>query len=134
LDKIFDNPETFSREELIKRVTWYDKKFGPYIEKRGLKNVKNLFRKPTGQEVISFFLMLMLLVMAWAYNYDTESCRKTIAENPECFGVTDSVGNLLINSTEFSGGNSNIPTCKDKSFVGPLQGNETYCNNLGVSS
>jgi len=69
-----------SRDELIKRVYWYDKKFGPYVEKKGLHNWKNLFRKPTLYECVILIMLLMALFMWWAYSHDMEECRKIVEE------------------------------------------------------
>jgi len=69
-----------SRDELMKRAYWYDKKYGPYIEKKGLHNWKNLFRKPTLYECIILIMLLMALFMWWAYNHDIEECKKIVAE------------------------------------------------------
>ncbi len=68
------------RHELMKRVYWYEKKFGPYIEKKGKHNWKNLFRKPTLHEWIILIMLTMSLFLWWAYNQDMESCREIIME------------------------------------------------------
>ena len=47
------------REELIKRVSWYEKKYGSYVEKRGVGNFKNLFKMPTMNEWIIFFMIII---------------------------------------------------------------------------
>ena len=45
------------------------------IEKRGLHNWKNLFKKPTGNEMIIFVLLLLTFFNVWAYNRDMQACR-----------------------------------------------------------
>lgn len=68
-------------EELEKRLCWYEKKFGPYIEKRGLHNWKNLFRKPTILEWTIFFLLILALLLGWTYQHDVSIYQKYILEN-----------------------------------------------------
>jgi|TARA_Y100000034_G_scaffold19770_1_gene22421 hypothetical protein len=65
-----------TREEIEGRLRWYERKFGPYIRKRGMHNIKNLFRKPNLQDWTILFMMVMLLFAAWAYNNDTANCRE----------------------------------------------------------
>lgn len=65
-------------EELEKRLDWYNKKYGSYIEKRGLHNWKNLFRKPTLQEWTILFMLIMALFISWAYQRDIELCRQAL--------------------------------------------------------
>jgi len=68
-----DDKITF--EEAKERLNWYEKKYGPYIKKRGVHNIKNLFRWPTLQEWIVLIMLILVLFMAWAYNNDTRECR-----------------------------------------------------------
>ncbi|GAG84749.1 unnamed protein product [marine sediment metagenome] len=82
--------ENLSKEELEKKASWYEKKYGPYIEKKGLHNWKNLFRKPTLLEYIILFMLLMGLFMTWAYIEDTAICRE-IVNNPVVFCSSQSV-------------------------------------------
>lgn len=49
------------------------------IESRGLHNWKNLFRKPTLQEYIILFLLLMFCVMGYFYSLETKICREYVA-------------------------------------------------------
>lgn len=65
-----------SREELEKRLNWYSNKYGPYIQKRGLHNWKNLFRKPNLQEWIILIMITMAMFIGWAYNHDISQCRE----------------------------------------------------------
>src|SRR3990167_3860271 len=71
-----------TKEELEKRIDWYGKKYGPYIEKKGLHNWKNLFRKPTLLEWTILIMLLMGLFMGWAYSYDVKQCRQVIQDLP----------------------------------------------------
>lgn len=48
------------------------------FEKRGMHNWKNLFRKPTLQDWIIFFMLIMLFVMSWAYKRDVQLCQETL--------------------------------------------------------
>lgn len=70
--------EGLSLEEYKKRLSWYDKKYGPYIEKRGLHNFKNLFRMPNLYELVIFFMLLLSLFITWAYNEDTKTAREMV--------------------------------------------------------
>lgn len=69
-------------DELTKRVKWYEKQYGPYIEKRGLtkQNVKNLFKWPTLQEWTILVLIMMALFLGWAYKTDINACYSFIDE------------------------------------------------------
>ncbi len=94
------NPEhfTISREELEGRLRWYEKQYGPYIRERGLKNWKNLFRKPTLQEWTILIMLILGLFMGWAYQRDVKVCQEFVSEieNNACafcsnFGTQDRV-------------------------------------------
>ena len=63
------------REQLEAKVKWYEKKYGPVIQKRGLNNWKNLFRKPNLYEWLILAMLLMALFMAWAYTHDIEATK-----------------------------------------------------------
>lgn len=65
-------------KELQKRVNWYEKKYGPYIEKKGLHNWKNLFKKPTLMEWTILVMIIMSLFIAWAYTQDVQACSEWI--------------------------------------------------------
>lgn len=84
-----------SRDELMKRVFWYKKKFGPYIEKKGLHNWKNLFRKPTLYEWVILIMVVMALFMAWAYSYDVGECKKIVKEFNTYLNPNYSYGNWI---------------------------------------
>lgn len=62
-----------------KRLEWYEKRYGPYIEKRGLHNWKNLFRKPTLQELTILFMIILTCISAYAYSYDVKECKTTLS-------------------------------------------------------
>lgn len=64
-----------SDDELLKRVTWYEKRYGPYIEKRGLHNWKNLFRRPTLLEWTVLGMLILVLFMTFAYQSDIKACQ-----------------------------------------------------------
>lgn len=71
-----------NEDELQKKLKWYENKYGPYYETRGIKNWKNLFRKPTLMEGTLFILMILMLFGAYAYNLDTKKCRETLKNLP----------------------------------------------------
>lgn len=73
--------KSLTDEEKIKRLRWYEKKYGAYIEKRGFHNWKNLFRKPTMYEWTILFMIIMALFIAWAYQRDIAVCRETIKKD-----------------------------------------------------
>jgi len=72
-----------TREELEKRVKWYDKNYGPYYETRGLHNWKNLFRKPTNYEWLILVIIILIIFAGFAYNSDIKTCRETLENIPE---------------------------------------------------
>ncbi len=93
------------RSSLLKRVYWYEKKYGPYVKKKGSHNWKNLFRKPTLQEWTVLFMLIMSLVLWWAYNQDMESCREIVKEcnnilNP-ILNYSDNWGNFSFNGSAY---------------------------------
>jgi len=64
--------------ELTKRLKWYENKYGPYVEKRGLHNWKNLFKKPTFMEMVVMALMVGYLIIAFMYFHDIKACKESI--------------------------------------------------------
>jgi hypothetical protein len=69
-------------EQLIKENDWYKKKYGPYVgENRGMHNWKNLFRKPTMNEWVILFMLVMGLFSAYAYKIDITACRDYYENN-----------------------------------------------------
>ena len=88
-----------SKEELEERINWYEKKYGPYIEKKGIHNWKNLFRKPTLNEWVILILMITGLFMGWAYSRDTALCRETI-EKYGNYQINWSIPGMEINFSE----------------------------------
>lgn len=67
------------KEELEKRLEWYESKYGPYVVKRGFHNWKNLFKKPTFQDWLILIMLIIGLFIGWAYNHDTKECRDFLA-------------------------------------------------------
>lgn len=51
--------------------------------KRGLHNWRNLFRKPSFQDWMILFMLIMVLFMAWAYQHDIEACQNIIKQYQE---------------------------------------------------
>ena len=100
--KAFELP----KEQLEARLRWYTKRYGPIQEKKGLHNWKNLFKKPTLQDCIIFFMLVMMLFVAWSYSHDINACREFYQENScdicneERFGdnpqANNPLGNLII--------------------------------------
>jgi len=67
----------------------------------GLHNWKQLFRWPSFQEWMIFFMLCMLLVMAYFYNVETQVCRETIKDLNDR-GLLDSNANYVpINEVDF---------------------------------
>ena len=79
-------------EELQKRLVWYETKYGPYIEKRGLRNWRNLFKKPSFSDILTLFLIAMALLLAYSYMHDIQVCRDYI-------GNQTAIKDLLYNTT-----------------------------------
>jgi hypothetical protein len=77
--------ELTDRQRQERKLRYYETKYGDYVEKRGLKNWKNLFRKPNLLEWTILFMLIMGLFLAWAYKQDVGSCQafiKEVNENP----------------------------------------------------
>jgi hypothetical protein len=49
-----------------------------YKTQIGMNNWKNLFRKPTIDDWVTLFILIMLLVAAFAYTTETKQCRETL--------------------------------------------------------
>lgn len=49
---------------------------------RGLKNFKNLFRKPTSNDWFVLFIIIMTIVGSYFYYEDTKTCRETLKNLP----------------------------------------------------
>ena len=71
-----------SIEEQEKRLKWYEKNYGPYIEERGLRNWKNLFKKPRMMDILILIILIGVLYTAWAYNEDVQMCQNTLRNLP----------------------------------------------------
>jgi len=80
MDKIivWDEAREAQFKQLEKENIWFRQKYGHYIEKRGLNNWRNLFRKPTLLEWTILFMLIMALFIAWAYQHDIKQCRETL--------------------------------------------------------
>jgi len=67
-----------NEEELKKRLDWYEKKYGAYFEKRGIHNVKNLFRMPNSYEWLILTILIFALFMSYTYGIETKTCREAL--------------------------------------------------------
>ena len=65
-----------------KKLDWFEKSYGPYIDKRGLKNWKNLFKKPTMRDLLILIILVGILLSAWAYKNDIQTCQDTLENMP----------------------------------------------------
>ncbi len=74
--------EELEEEELKKRLKWYEKSYGPYIKERGLRNWKNLFKKPTSMDLLLLFIIAMVLVSSLLYKEDVRMCHETLETLP----------------------------------------------------
>ena len=72
-------------------LKWYKNKYGPRIEKRGVHNWKNLFRKPTLNEWIVLFCVLFALTLTFFYNVDIKNC----------YGLVEDIFERPYNYSEF---------------------------------
>ena len=56
--------------------------------KRGLHNWRNLFNKPSFQDWMVLFMLIMVLFMVWAYQYDIGACKAMLDEcREQCYVV-----------------------------------------------
>jgi hypothetical protein len=66
------------------------------------QNVRKLFRIPSFNDLLMLFIIIMLLVVSWAYNRDVALCRSYIKNqqgkqlNPTVFNNPNSFTNLTI--------------------------------------
>lgn len=69
-----------NEDELKKKLEWYEKNYGPYIEKRGFysENFKNLFKKPRLNDWIVFVMLVLTLLTAFASYHDINTCHNTL--------------------------------------------------------
>lgn len=78
-----------------------------YTPKRGIENWKNLFRKPTLSEWIILFMMIGILVIAYAYQTETSSCRDFMKDiKLNCIKIVDAI-NKESSDSYFLGGEIN---------------------------
>ncbi len=94
-------------EELKKRLKWYEKSYGPYIEDRGLKNWKNLFKKPRMSDVLILVIVVAVLFVALAYKSDIQTCHDTLNNLPRevceaCSEFRTMVENQSLNEIPFN--------------------------------
>ncbi len=101
-------------EDFQKKLKWYESKYGPYYETRGIKNWKNLFRKPTLLEWSMFVILILMLLGAWAYNEDTKKCRHTLENLPR--EVCEACREFQTNSEAYED-RIQIPDFSNLSFV-----------------
>lgn len=73
------------KEEYEKRLAWYEKRYGPYIEKRGLHNWKNLFRMPNNYEWTILIMLLLGIFMGVIYGSEVSECRKCLQREVEAW-------------------------------------------------
>lgn len=92
---------------LRQKLSWYEKRYGPYIEKRGIHNFQNLFRKPTLMEWTILFMTFMALFIAWAYQTDIAACQETVTNLDAICRDLYSVEEVLNNT------NVSFPTIKE---------------------
>ncbi len=91
-------------ERKDKIIKWYEKRYGPYIEKRGIHNWKNLFRKPNIYEIVILFMLVMFFVLIFAYVHDIKAAFNngclTCLINPPAEAFTGLINTNF--STEYS--------------------------------
>ena len=69
-------PAAVPEEDKSRRICPYCKQ--EYEIKTGIENWRNLFRRPTMEDFITLFIIVMVLFAVWAYNADTAACRSVI--------------------------------------------------------
>lgn len=73
-----DDPLANPEEKPVNtRVCAYCKQ--PYQTKVGIQNWKNLFRKPTLDDLITLVIIVLVIASYYAYMADTKVCRETVA-------------------------------------------------------
>ena len=86
-------------DELKKKLAMYQDKYGEIYEKRGLHNWKNLFRKPTFNDWSIFFMLVMALFIAWAYQHDIQVCKDYVDRfQNDWMNLTNGTGELRLSS------------------------------------
>ena len=88
-------------QELEKRLKWYETKYGPYIEKRGIDNWKNLFRKPNLLEWTILIMLILAIFMGYAYMQDIKSYKDVVA-NP-CSYCSDMMNPFINDQNTYEG-------------------------------
>ena len=66
------------------------------------QNIKRLFRMPSFNDFLMLFIIIMLLVMSWAYNRDISLCRSYIKKQQQGqidLNIFDSQNASNINTT-----------------------------------
>lgn len=69
---------TLTLTEAVERLTWYEKRYGPYISKRGIHNWKNLFRWPNSYEWTILAMMILMIISTYAYQRDINVCKEFV--------------------------------------------------------
>lgn len=106
----------------------------PYKTKVGFSNWKNLFRKPTIDDWITLFILIMLFAAAYAYTTETKQCRETLQNLDKiCIEYAKSISNTtytetsiqtlvipsyLIEQPNFTTTNTTINTTTNDSILG----------------
>jgi len=85
--------------ELKERLNWYENKYGPYIKSKGIHNWKNLFKKPTYNDWVILFMLVMALFIAWSYQHDVSICREYIKQQQDNFGTSNIKSNNLMSDS-----------------------------------
>ena len=89
--------------EYQKRLKYFEDKYGPYIEVRGLKNWRNLFRWPTLNEWIILALLIMCIYFAFIGQANEQICQQAINFYNTHSGLSNlapSIGLVAINITK----------------------------------
>lgn len=106
--------------EANKRIEWYETKYGPYFEKKGLNNWKNLMRWPTLNEWIILILLIMLVLFGIFSQHNASVCQEAVDyyNQKHQLGLPGSI-NLSNNSLLI---NQSLPILTETKEVGEIEG------------
>jgi hypothetical protein len=69
----------------------------------GIKNWKNLFKKPTAEDWITLLILILVMVAAFAYTLDIKTCKETLNNLDEmCLARTANYTIQLLSDSVFN--------------------------------
>lgn len=96
-----------------------------YEIKTGINNWKNLFKKPTTEDWITLFILIMIILASFAYTTETKQCKETLTHlDTVCLNYNKMISNYTENYTSPS--LSLNPEINDANDTNDTIGGETY--------